>query len=117
MLDPEKGYIKDDTITLEVHVQADAPHGVSWDSKKHTGSSKINDRVKKKEKLTSTMTSRLCRSQEPGCDLLHEFLVANFVLHEPVKEGRVQDANGIGRFDKIGGASPTEGFPRVAVLR
>ncbi|XP_022916946.1 ubiquitin carboxyl-terminal hydrolase 7 isoform X1 [Onthophagus taurus] len=37
VLDPEKGYIKDDTITLEVHVCADAPHGVSWDSKKHTG--------------------------------------------------------------------------------
>ncbi|XP_014235523.1 ubiquitin carboxyl-terminal hydrolase 7 [Trichogramma pretiosum] len=37
VLDPEKGYIKDDTITLEVHVIADAPHGVSWDSKKHTG--------------------------------------------------------------------------------
>lgn len=37
VLDPEKGYIKDDTITLEVHVVADAPHGVSWDSKKHTG--------------------------------------------------------------------------------
>lgn len=33
----QKGYIKDDTITLEVHVAADAPHGVSWDSKKHTG--------------------------------------------------------------------------------
>ncbi|CAH0563456.1 unnamed protein product [Brassicogethes aeneus] len=37
VLDPEKGYIKDDSITLEVHVTADAPHGVSWDSKKHTG--------------------------------------------------------------------------------
>ncbi|CAL4168008.1 unnamed protein product, partial [Meganyctiphanes norvegica] len=37
VLDPEKGYIKDDTITLEVWVSADAPHGVSWDSKKHTG--------------------------------------------------------------------------------
>ncbi|XP_053607291.1 ubiquitin carboxyl-terminal hydrolase 7 isoform X3 [Plodia interpunctella] len=36
-LDPEKGYIKDDSITLEVHVTAEAPHGVSWDSKKHTG--------------------------------------------------------------------------------
>lgn len=35
--DPEKGYVKDDTIILEVHVTADAPHGVSWDSKKHTG--------------------------------------------------------------------------------
>ncbi|XP_018335217.1 ubiquitin carboxyl-terminal hydrolase 7 isoform X2 [Agrilus planipennis] len=37
VLDPEKGFIKDDTITLEVYVIADAPHGVSWDSKKHTG--------------------------------------------------------------------------------
>lgn len=37
ILDPDKGYNKDDTITLEVHVVADAPHGVSWDSKKHTG--------------------------------------------------------------------------------
>ncbi|KAK5641318.1 hypothetical protein RI129_009865 [Pyrocoelia pectoralis] len=37
VLDVEKGYIRDDTITLEVHVVADAPHGVSWDSKKHTG--------------------------------------------------------------------------------
>ncbi|BET01842.1 ubiquitin carboxyl-terminal hydrolase [Nesidiocoris tenuis] len=37
VLDPEKGYIKDDTIVLEVQVSADAPHGVCWDSKKHTG--------------------------------------------------------------------------------
>lgn len=37
ILDPEKGYIQDDTITLEVHVTAEAPHGVFWDSKKHTG--------------------------------------------------------------------------------
>ncbi|XP_017767859.1 PREDICTED: ubiquitin carboxyl-terminal hydrolase 7 isoform X1 [Nicrophorus vespilloides] len=37
VLDADKGYIKEDTITLEVHVTADAPHGVSWDSKKHTG--------------------------------------------------------------------------------
>uniref|UniRef100_T1J1R9 Ubiquitin carboxyl-terminal hydrolase 7 n=1 Tax=Strigamia maritima TaxID=126957 RepID=T1J1R9_STRMM len=37
VLDAEKGFIKDDSITLEVHVVADAPHGVSWDSKKHTG--------------------------------------------------------------------------------
>ncbi|XP_046460027.1 ubiquitin carboxyl-terminal hydrolase 7-like isoform X1 [Daphnia pulex] len=37
VLDPERGYCKDDTITLEVHVNAEAPHGVSWDSKKHTG--------------------------------------------------------------------------------
>lgn len=37
VLDPEKGYIKDDRITLEVYVRAEAPHGVFWDSKKHTG--------------------------------------------------------------------------------
>ena len=37
ILDPEKGWIKDDSIILEVWVSADAPHGVSWDSKKHTG--------------------------------------------------------------------------------
>ena len=30
LLDPEKGYhnAKEDTVTLEVHVIADAPHGV-----------------------------------------------------------------------------------------
>ncbi|CAG2105168.1 unnamed protein product, partial [Medioppia subpectinata] len=37
ILDVEKGHIKDDAIILEVWVSADAPHGVSWDSKKHTG--------------------------------------------------------------------------------
>ncbi|KAH3867833.1 hypothetical protein DPMN_030970 [Dreissena polymorpha] len=37
LLDPDKGYCKDDRVTLQVHVSADAPHGVSWDSKKHTG--------------------------------------------------------------------------------
>ncbi|XP_074647259.1 ubiquitin carboxyl-terminal hydrolase 7-like isoform X2 [Tubulanus polymorphus] len=39
LLDTDKGYYdsKADSITLEVHVQADAPHGVCWDSKKHTG--------------------------------------------------------------------------------
>uniref|UniRef100_A0A183ITX4 Ubiquitin carboxyl-terminal hydrolase 7 n=1 Tax=Soboliphyme baturini TaxID=241478 RepID=A0A183ITX4_9BILA len=37
VLDPDRGYIKDDKILLEVHVYADAPHGVQWDSKKHTG--------------------------------------------------------------------------------
>ncbi|XP_072125057.1 ubiquitin carboxyl-terminal hydrolase 7 isoform X1 [Mobula birostris] len=35
--DAEKGYIEDDKVTFEVFVQADAPHGVAWDSKKHTG--------------------------------------------------------------------------------
>ncbi|XP_046987971.1 ubiquitin carboxyl-terminal hydrolase 7 [Schistocerca americana] len=37
VLESDKEYVKDDSITLEVKVQADAPHGVSWDSKKHTG--------------------------------------------------------------------------------
>lgn len=37
MTDPEKGFIDDDKVTFEVFVQADAPHGVAWDSKKHTG--------------------------------------------------------------------------------
>lgn len=35
--DPDKGFIVNDTIILEVQVCADAPHGVAWDSKKHTG--------------------------------------------------------------------------------
>lgn len=35
--DPERGFIKDDALTFEVKVTADAPHGVCWDSKKHTG--------------------------------------------------------------------------------
>ena len=36
--DPDKGYIRDDgSVTFQVKVQADAPHGVCWDSKKHTG--------------------------------------------------------------------------------
>ncbi|XP_055383961.1 ubiquitin carboxyl-terminal hydrolase 7 [Condylostylus longicornis] len=37
IFDPEKGYSQNDTIVLEVHVVAEAPHGVFWDSKKHTG--------------------------------------------------------------------------------
>lgn len=36
-MDPSKGFLKNDAITLEVEVKADAPHGVAWDSKKHTG--------------------------------------------------------------------------------
>ncbi|GAA6076951.1 ubiquitin carboxyl-terminal hydrolase 7 isoform X1 [Tachysurus ichikawai] len=35
--DPERGFVEDDKVTFEVSVQADAPHGVAWDSKKHTG--------------------------------------------------------------------------------
>lgn len=37
LLDMENGFVKDDAITIEAHVVAEAPHGVSWDSKKHTG--------------------------------------------------------------------------------
>ncbi|XP_037723388.1 ubiquitin carboxyl-terminal hydrolase 7 isoform X1 [Drosophila subpulchrella] len=35
--DADKNYVHNNSITLEVHVIADAPHGVLWDSKKHTG--------------------------------------------------------------------------------
>lgn len=35
--DPDKGFIKDNIVNFEVKVTADAPHGVCWDSKKHTG--------------------------------------------------------------------------------
>ena len=28
---------QDDSVIFEVKVNADAPHGVSWDNKKHTG--------------------------------------------------------------------------------
>jgi hypothetical protein len=37
LLDPENGYIANDTVRLMVTVSADAPHGVQWDSKKHAG--------------------------------------------------------------------------------
>ncbi|XP_063380791.1 ubiquitin carboxyl-terminal hydrolase 7-like isoform X2 [Cydia fagiglandana] len=37
LIDPDNGFVKDDSITIEAHVIAEAPHGVSWDSKKHTG--------------------------------------------------------------------------------
>jgi hypothetical protein len=39
IMDPEKGYYNQqkDCITLEVWLNADAPHGTAWDSKKLTG--------------------------------------------------------------------------------
>lgn len=37
IVDPDKGFVLDDAIELEVNVVAEAPHGVFWDSKKHTG--------------------------------------------------------------------------------
>jgi len=37
IMDPAKGFCKDDTIILEVSVKADVPHGIQWDSKKYTG--------------------------------------------------------------------------------
>lgn len=37
ILNPESGYIQNDAITLEVHVTAEPPRGIFWDSKKHTG--------------------------------------------------------------------------------
>ncbi|KAK0397665.1 hypothetical protein QR680_002208 [Steinernema hermaphroditum] len=37
LLNPENGYVVNDIVRLEVHVCADAPHGVAWDSKKLAG--------------------------------------------------------------------------------
>ena len=39
IMDPEKGFYdtQHDSVTLEVWVNADAPHGTAWDSKKLTG--------------------------------------------------------------------------------
>lgn len=37
LVDSNKGYCKNDTINIEAFVQAEAPHGVFWDSKKLTG--------------------------------------------------------------------------------
>ena len=39
VMDPEKGFYNSETdsVTLEVWVNADAPHGTAWDSKKLTG--------------------------------------------------------------------------------
>ena len=38
VINPEKGYITHDKkMTFEVHVFADAPHGLAWDSRKLTG--------------------------------------------------------------------------------
>ncbi|VDM49330.1 unnamed protein product [Toxocara canis] len=37
LLNPENGFIKDDIVKLEVTLSADAPHGIKWDSKKHSG--------------------------------------------------------------------------------
>lgn len=37
-IDPSKGYCSPDyNLTFEAKVYADAPHGIAWDSKKHTG--------------------------------------------------------------------------------
>lgn len=38
LTNPDKGFVgTDDSLLLRVKVHADAPHGVDWDSKKHTG--------------------------------------------------------------------------------
>ena len=39
LLSPDRGFVAapDDSILLRVDVTAEAPHGVSWDSKRHTG--------------------------------------------------------------------------------
>lgn len=37
ILDPKNGYIKDDTITIEVDISATTPTGDLWDSRIHMG--------------------------------------------------------------------------------
>ncbi|KOB78939.1 Ubiquitin carboxyl-terminal hydrolase, partial [Operophtera brumata] len=37
LMDPESGFVINDSITIEAYIKAEAPHGVCWDSKKHTG--------------------------------------------------------------------------------
>jgi len=37
LVDPTKGWVKDDTIIAECKLHAEAPHGVDWDSKRLTG--------------------------------------------------------------------------------
>jgi hypothetical protein len=53
-MDPDNGFVKDDSITIDAHVIAEAPHGVSWDSKKHTGY------IGKFSKPTSSATDMEC---------------------------------------------------------
>ncbi|XP_034483566.1 ubiquitin carboxyl-terminal hydrolase 7-like [Drosophila innubila] len=37
LMDPDNCYVHNDSITIEVHVTADIPLGIQWDSKKDTG--------------------------------------------------------------------------------
>lgn len=53
-MDPDNGFVKDDSITIEAHILAEAPHGVSWDSKKHTGY--VGKLIERKGKFNNTGT-------------------------------------------------------------
>ena len=91
MQDPEKGYIKvnalfcgffvvfptrlmfifplqDDCVIFEVKVNADAPHGVSWDRCDKISVSQMNQLVLHFQQEAH----RLCWPQESGRHLLHE---------------------------------------------
>lgn len=37
VVDPSKGFVQNDTITIQADIVADAPHGINWDSRKYTG--------------------------------------------------------------------------------
>ena len=89
VLDPDKGYIKDDTVTFEVKVNADAPHGVCWDSKKHTGYVGL-----KNQGATCYMNSLLqvIRMRNINNRILLEYSLG-FVLHKSPEESRLQNAN------------------------
>ncbi|KAL3318378.1 Ubiquitin carboxyl-terminal hydrolase 7 [Cichlidogyrus casuarinus] len=37
LFNPQNGYVHNDCIIVRAHIEAEAPHGADWDSKKHTG--------------------------------------------------------------------------------
>ncbi|KPJ08208.1 Ubiquitin carboxyl-terminal hydrolase 7, partial [Papilio machaon] len=102
VLDPEKGYIKDDSITLEVHVTAEAPHGVSWDSKKHTGyvglknqgatcymnsllqTLYFTNQLRKAVYKMPTESDDSTRFEESRRNMLYELFATNPVFHKSV---------------------------------
>lgn len=98
-MDPVKGYVKNDLIELEVDVKADAPHGVAWDSKKHTGYVGLKNQVS----LVSLMdlivvrcSSNRCLMSSviiSGCDLLHELASSDSLFHQSVTESSLQNAH------------------------
>ena len=107
--------MQDDCVIFEVKVNADAPHGVSWDRFEPFTScmSLTVDLLDNKHLLLQQEAHRLRGPQEPGRHLLHELppsgtfsqllpllkpqlvLIAGAVLYESAAQGGVQDAHGV----------------------